>query len=152
VVRAQDATRYAKLRQQFATAPWVAVYLDRRRADRRRAGDLSPVERRFADRPKSGADVLRSLTHRLAYEQTGVAVYELVESGGRDRLPQVWRHRLVRNPAVGEPPARLTVEAEHEDVGPKVARYLVTLEAFGVGGRSLLSSRIVARTSGDKLR
>jgi hypothetical protein len=147
VVLAQDATRYARVCQQFAWAPWVAVYLDRRRADRRGTGELAFEERRFADRRANGGTTPLRRTHRLAHEHAGVAVYELVDLEAGTDCPTCGATIWFEMPRFGEPPAQLTVTVEHEDVTARRARHLVTLEAFGVTGRGLLSSQVVARAS-----
>src|SRR5215467_16065802 len=79
VVRANDATLYAEVRQRFLAAPWVAVILDRRRCDRRHAAEPPPVERRLAERRTEQPDPSLPRTHRLSHQQPGVEVYELMD-------------------------------------------------------------------------
>lgn len=148
VVRAADTALYAKLREQFVGASWVAVHLDRRRGDRRQATGLPEVERRWANRRanREGSPLPRS--HRLSHEPPGCAVYELVDLEAATDCPTCGQTVWFEMPRFGEPPRRLELKVDHEDVTPRRPRHIVDVDAFGVTGRPLLNFRVVARLGG----
>jgi hypothetical protein len=145
IVRADATALYAKLRQQFADAPWVAVHLDRRRADRRQGGEPPVEERRFTGRRDKPLEARALGSHRLAHEPPGVAVYELVDlEAAADCLTcrsTVW----FEMPRFGEPPTQLQIHVEHDGGPPRGSRHLVSLDAYGVTGRQLVSCRVAGR-------
>ncbi len=145
MVRAGDPTLYAAVGRRFAAAPWVAVIQDRRRGARRQAGDAPPVERRLVDRRTDQADSVQPRTHRLSQRQPGVAVYELMDLEASTDCPRCGTTVWFEMPRFGEPPLRLQLQVDHEDVAPRHSRHVVALEAFGATGRSLVSFRAVAR-------
>jgi hypothetical protein len=149
VVRADARALSAKLQQQFAAAPWVTVILDRRRADRRLAEDAPPVERRLADRRTDRADARLPRSHRLSQQQSGVAMYELMDPEAATDCPTCRATVWFEMPRFSQPPLRLLLQVEHEDVAPRHSRHLVAIEAFGATGRSLLSLQTGARIAGQ---
>jgi hypothetical protein len=145
VVRASDATLYDRMRQRFLAAPWVAVILDRRRRDRRHTESLPPVERRLAQRRAERSDPSLPRTHRLSQRQPGVAVYELMDLEAATDCPTCRATVWFEMPRFSEPPLRLQLEVEHEDVAARHSRHFVGIDAFGAAGRPLLSSRAPGR-------
>jgi hypothetical protein len=150
IVRPDATALYDKLRQQFADAPWVALFMDRRRAEPRQAatppaGEQPAPERRFTAR-RSGSAGARALgSHRLAHEPPGLAVYELVDlTAATDCLTcrsQVW----FEMPRFGEPPTRLQIHVEHDKDLAGGPRHLVTLDAYAATGRQLVSCQVAGR-------
>ena len=147
VVRANDATLYARMRQRFPTAPWLAVILDRRRSDRRHAAEPPPVERRLAQRRAGQLDPSLPRTHRVSHQQPGVAVYELMDLEAATDCPTCWATVWFEMPRFSEPPRRLQLQVEHEDVAARYSRPFVDIDAFGAAGQSLVSFRAMARMS-----
>ena len=79
IVPRDDVKRYARMRQQYAGAPWGTVHLHRRRGAHRHSQERPQVERRAADRRSNRIPASLPRTHRLAHELPGVTVYELVD-------------------------------------------------------------------------
>src|SRR5262249_22031652 len=145
VVRANDATLLAEMRQRFLAVPWVAVILDRRRSDRRHAAERPPVERRLAQRRAEPPDRSLPRTHRLSHPQPGGAVYELTDLEAATDCPTCRATVWFEIPRFSEPPRRLQLQVEHEDVAARYSRHFVDIDAFGAAGRSLLSYRAMGR-------
>jgi hypothetical protein len=145
VVRASDTTLYDKMRQRFLVVPWVAVILDRRRRDRRQVEGHPPMEQRLAERRSERRDPTLPRTHRLSQQQPGLAVYELVDVEAATDCPTCRATVWFEMPRFSEPPFRLQLEVEHEDVAARHSRHFVGIDAFGAAGRPLLSSRATGR-------
>jgi hypothetical protein len=145
VVRANDATLYDKMRQRFLPAPWVAVILDRRRGDRRHTESPPSVERRLTQRRAERPDPSLPRTHRLSQQQPGVAVYELMDLEAATDCATCRATVWFEMPRFSEPPLRLTLQVEHEDVAARHSRHFVGIDAFGAAGRPLLSFRATGR-------
>jgi hypothetical protein len=147
VVRASDAQLYDKIRQRFMVAPWVAVILDRRRRDRRQGEGLPPVEQRLGERRSERRDPSLPRTHRLSQQQPGLAVYEQMDVEAATDCPTCRATIWFEMPRFSEPPFRLQLQVEHEDVAARHSRHHVSIDAFGAAGRSILSFRTMARTA-----
>src|SRR5262245_46195148 len=147
VVRANDATLYAQIRQRFLAAPSLAVILDRRRSDRRHAEERPLMERRLSERRAERSDPSLPRTHRLSQWQPGLAVYELMDLEAATDCPTCWATVWFEMPRFSEPPLRLQLQVEHEDVAARYSRHFVAIDAFGAAGQSLVSFRAMARMS-----
>jgi hypothetical protein len=78
-----------------------------------------------------------------------VVVYELVDLGAAADCPTCQAAVWFEMPRFSEPPLRLRLQVEHEDVLPKRSRHLVSMEAFGATDRPLLSFQVVGRVAGE---
>jgi hypothetical protein len=134
---------YKKLHEQFAAAPWVAVYVDRRRHDRRQAGEQPAVERRVIERRSAGGRV-RARSHRLAFAPPGMAIYELVDAEASTDCPTCGTTIWFEMPRFGEPPLRLVISVEHEVAAGRI-RHALSFDAFSVTGRRLISFQVTGK-------
>ena len=76
-----------------------------------------------------------------------MAVYEPMDLEVATDCPTCQATVWFEIPRFSEPPLRLQLQVEHEDVAARYSRHFVDLDAFGAAGRSLLSFRAMARMS-----
>src|SRR5262249_59428404 len=105
------------------------------------------VERRLAQRRAELPGPSLPRTHRLSFQQPGVAVYELMDLEAATGCPTCRATVWFEMPRFSEPPVRLQLQVEHEDVAARYSRHFVDIDAFGAAGQSLVSFRAAARMS-----
>jgi hypothetical protein len=146
VVRGDRADLHARLRRSFDDSPLVRVILDRRRAERRRAGasvspDLRREDRRQLTRAGGAGTAAR---YRLIRDRGDCRI---LETAGRTltRCPECQTDLEFELPRFADPPVRLLARVVHTPQKAVGAQHHVETEAFTPSGRSLLACRILAR-------
>jgi hypothetical protein len=148
VVPVDRPDAYAMLRRSFARSPWVDVVVDRRRGERRQAGEAAPaVERRTSGRRRKAAgDPAPEPAFRLAHRGDGCEVYEAT-APEVTRCPECGATVSIELPRFVDPPVRLELVVRHEPTATgERARHVVELQSFSPTGRVLLATRLAGRT------
>ncbi len=140
-----------ELAWRYRHAPWVEVFADRRRGERRRRQEPGASELRMGERRGVPADRTYTPAFRLVRQGDGFDVYE-ANGYTSARCPECGAMAVFEMPRSGEPPGRLNLHVVHDPVPLELqhrARHIVELTLYTFGGRPLLASRIFARTRVD---
>ena len=140
-----------ELAWRYRFAPWVEVFADRRREERRRRHESCAADLRMGERRGVPADRAYTPAFRLVRHGDGFNMYEATGYASA-RCPECSAMLMFEMPRSGEPPGRLNLHIVHDPVPLELqrrARHLVELNLYTSGGRPLLASRILARIPVD---
>jgi len=151
VTRADRPGLLDELAWRYRFAPWVEVFADRRRGERRRHQELCPSDLRMGERRGVPGDQIHTLAFRLVRHGDGFEVYEATGYASA-QCQECSAMLMFEMPRSGEPPGRLNLHVVHDRMPMELqyrARHIVELNLYTSGGRPLLASRILARIPVD---